>query len=69
MIEPQVILHVDDNEAGRYALSRVLRNAGFNVLEAASGAEALAQMANRPDLVILDVNLPDMSGLEVCRRI
>lgn len=64
-----VILNVDDNEAGRYAVTRVLRNAGFMVLEAATGAEALAQMEQKPDLVILDVNLPDIDGLEVCRRI
>lgn len=69
MPKPPLILSVDDNEAARYALNRILRSAGFEVLEAATGTDALAQMAQDPDLVILDVNLPDMSGLEVCRRI
>ena len=64
------ILNVDDHEAGRYARSRALRNAGFEVLEASSGAEAL-QLVNsqRPTLVLLDINLPDMTGYEVCRQI
>lgn len=63
------ILNVDDSEAQRYATSRVLQHAGFSVLEAGTGSQALAMVAEGPDLVILDVNLPDMSGLEVCRRI
>jgi len=64
------ILNVDDHEAGRYARSRALRNAGFEVLEASSGAEAL-QLVNsqRPPLVLLDINLPDMTGYDVCRQI
>lgn len=65
-----LILHVDDHEASRYATARVLRKASYNVTEAASGAEALRRVADdRPDLVLLDVNLPDISGFEVCRRI
>lgn len=63
------ILCVDDTEAQRYAVSRILRNAGFEVLEAKSGEQALKMMASRPDLVVLDVNLPDISGLDVCRII
>ena len=63
------ILHVDDNEPQRYAVSRMLRRAGFKVLEAASGTEALEKAKELPDLVLLDVNLPDMDGFEVCRRI
>ena len=71
MSEPrrQCILNVDDNEAGRYATSRILKAAGFEVLEAATGADALRLMAERPDLVLLDVNLPDIGGFEVCARI
>jgi len=65
-----VVLNVDDYEAGRYATSRVLRQAGFDVLEAATGNEALeATLREHPDLVLLDVNLPDVDGFEVCRRI
>lgn len=66
----ETILNVDDSEAIRYAKSRTLRRAGFQVLEAATGAEALRlAAAARPALVLLDVNLPDMSGLDVCRQI
>lgn len=65
-----LILNVDDFEAARYAITRVLRKASFEVSEAGTGAEALERVVTeRPDLVLLDVNLPDMSGYEVCRRI
>ncbi len=64
-----VILYADDTEAQRYAISHVLRRAGFEVVEATTGNEALQLLQHRPDLVVLDVNLPDISGYEVCRRI
>jgi signal transduction histidine kinase len=65
-----MILNVDDHEAARYVRSRLLTKAGYTVQEAATGTEALElSTALRPRLVILDVNLPDISGLEVCRRI
>jgi two-component system, cell cycle sensor histidine kinase and response regulator CckA len=67
--EALVVLNVDDTEAGRYATSRILRNAGFHVWEAATGKETLEKARLHPHLVILDVNLPDMNGIEVCRRI
>ncbi len=64
------ILNVDDDEAGRYAVTRALKKAGFLVIEAANGGEALQKVQEeRPDLVLLDVNMPDISGLEVCRQI
>ena len=65
----QTILHVDDTDAQRYAISRVLRHAGFEVLEARTGRQALDIVEQLPDLVILDVNLPDISGLAVCKEI
>jgi PAS domain S-box-containing protein len=66
----ETILNVDDSEAIRYAKSRILRRAGYRVLEAATGTEALRLVvAEGPALVLLDVNLPDIHGLEVCRRI
>ncbi len=65
---PVRILAVDDNPAALYATSRVLRSAGYEVLEATTGGGALA-LARQADLVVLDVNLPDMDGFEVCRRL
>ncbi len=63
------ILTVDDNEALRYSLVRSLRDAGYQVLEAKTGGEALALAAELPDLITLDVNLPDIDGFQVCRQI
>ena len=63
------ILYVDDDPANRRAFSLVLRHAGFDTREAATGGDALRLAAERPDLIILDVNLPDIDGFEVCRRI
>jgi PAS domain S-box-containing protein len=65
-----LILNVDDYEAARYARSEMLKRAGFEVIQAGTGAEALRIAAERrPDLILLDVNLPDMDGFEVCRRL
>jgi PAS domain S-box-containing protein len=64
------ILNVDDNEAGLYAKSRALRHAGFEVSEAATGTDALRLARElKPEIMLLDVRLPDISGIEVCRRI
>jgi len=65
-----LILNVDDYEASRYARTEMLRRAGFQVVQAGTGAEALRVAAeSRPVLILLDVNLPDMDGFEVCRRL
>jgi PAS domain S-box-containing protein len=68
---PPSILFVDDDEANRFAFTWVLRRAGFLTHEATTGSDALRalQGEQKPDLVILDVNLPDIDGFEVCRRI
>lgn len=63
------ILNVDDNQGHRYAISRVLTDAGFDVIEAGTGSEALNRALSRPNLIILDVNLPDMLGFEVCKKL
>jgi DNA-binding response OmpR family regulator len=64
------ILIVDDDQALLGLISFALRQAGFLPIEAADGQQALARFAaEQPDLVILDVNLPGLSGFEVCRRI
>lgn len=62
------ILVVDDNPSKRYVTSRTLRAAGFNITEAATGYEALDK-AGKADAMVLDVNLPDIDGFEVCRRL
>jgi signal transduction histidine kinase len=68
--QPSKVLVVDDEEAGRFVKTQILRRAGFTTMEAATGNDALALAASEgPDLVVLDVNLPDISGLEVCRRL
>jgi signal transduction histidine kinase len=65
-----LILNVDDNTANRYVKSRTLRAAGFQVVEAGTGEDALRLAAEHdPHLVLLDVRLPDISGIEVCRRL
>ncbi|MDT7800374.1 MAG: hypothetical protein QOI78_3807 [Actinomycetota bacterium] len=64
------ILVVDDQEASRYLTSSWLRRNGYRVTEARTGREALTAVAEEElDLVLLDVNLPDMSGFEVCERV
>jgi PAS domain S-box-containing protein len=64
------VLNVDDSEPALYAKTRILRRAGFTVLEASDGTTALELVASKaPELVLLDVQLPDISGLDVCRRI
>lgn len=69
------ILVVDDVAASRYALGAVLRRDGHRVILVASAAEALAELDARhrmgelPDVALVDVGLPDMSGFELCRRI
>ena len=64
------ILVADDDPALRDALRRALRLEGYDVELAADGAEALAALAARaPDLVVLDVAMPNVDGLEVARRV
>jgi PAS domain S-box-containing protein len=65
-----LVLNVDDDAANRYVKTRSLSLGEMEVLEAEDGMTALALIAKRhPSLVLLDVNLPDVDGLEVCRRI
>ena len=68
--EQPLILIVDDEDAGRFVKLQTLRRAGFRVIDASTGYEGL-ELARRhdPDLVLLDVNLPDISGFEVAARL
>ena len=64
------ILNVDDHDAGRYAKSRILQLAGYRVVEAATGADALRLIREaKPQLILLDVKLPDVDGTQLCRTI
>ena len=65
-----LVLVVDDTEGNRYTVSRLLRDAGMRVTEAETAAEAMLHLGTTvPDLVVLDINLPDASGHDVCRAI
>jgi len=69
-MERRKILIVDDYPGARYLRSRILSEAGYEVIEASSGTEALSvARAVQPSLVLLDVNLPDISGFDVCERL
>ena len=65
-----VVLNVDDNKDSLRIKTVTLRRAGFAVIEAETGREAIQLVSeSRPDVVLLDINLPDLSGFEVCQRI
>lgn len=67
---PRTILVVDDDAHIRQLLVFALAKAGLDAIEAPDGEAALAQVeTHTPDLVILDITMPRMDGLEVCRRI
>src|SRR5687767_3551086 len=64
------LLLVDDEDNLRSMLQAALRHNGFEVATASTGRDALAAMAtSRPDVVVLDVMLPDLDGFDVCRRL
>jgi two-component system response regulator RegX3 len=70
MADPPLILVVDDEQSYRDALAVALQREGFLVETAADGSEALARFdAARPALVLLDVMLPKISGIDVCREL
>src|SRR5690348_12181585 len=71
MVDPhRSALVIEDDADVRALLSELLRQSGFDVVEALTGADGLEAVRTRePDLVTLDLNLPDLDGMEVCRRI
>lgn len=69
MSERNKVLIVEDDADIREVIKILLDREGYETLQAPDGQTALEQMADRPDLILLDVMLPDMSGIDVCRKI
>jgi signal transduction histidine kinase len=67
--EKQIILIIDDEPLKRKLLRAHLSGNGYTVWEAAGGSEALERAKDKPDLILLDIMMPDMDGFEVCRRL
>ena len=66
----ELILVVDDNEQNRRLARKVLQFAGFRTLEAAGGVEGLSlAVEHRPDLILMDIRMPDMKGTEVLQKL
>ncbi len=67
---PATVAVADDEPAARRVLRRILERAGYEVLEAGDGQEALNLVgSNRPDLLILDVSMPGPTGIDICRQV
>jgi two-component system, cell cycle response regulator DivK len=67
---PRKILIVEDNEDSRELVVKVLRNKGYEMVEAADGEEAIEKaVAEKPDLILLDISLPKLDGYEVAKRL
>ena len=63
------LLFIEDDDAIRLALSLALEDEGYEVVQAPDGRSGLARFTERePDLVLLDLRLPDLSGFDVCRQ-
>ncbi|WP_322507091.1 response regulator, partial [Anaerolinea sp.] len=67
---PEKILVVDDDALMRLMVTKTLSTEGFEFLEAENGVQAVEKaIAHQPDLIIMDVNMPEMDGYEACQRI
>lgn len=66
---PDKILVVDDEKDVVSLLKDYFEINGYDVLTAKNGAEAIRQSEKHPDIILLDINMPDLNGLEVCKRI
>ncbi len=70
MEETKKILVVDDNRDSRELVAKVLKNKGYQIIEAADGEDALKKAtAETPDLILMDISLPKIDGYEVTRRL
>ena len=67
MVAPRILV-VDDEPANRKLLEAILASRGYETIPATSGEEALQRLAGEVDLVLLDIIMPGIDGLEVCRR-
>ena len=63
------ILAVDDNPANLRIIDRAFRRTDYEILKASSGAEALELAKSQPDLILLDIMMPEMDGYEVCEKL
>jgi two-component system cell cycle response regulator DivK len=69
-VQQPLVLIVDDNERNRNLARDVLRAAGLSTVEAANGHECIAvALERRPDVILLDIRLPDMDGTDVAREL
>jgi DNA-binding response OmpR family regulator len=67
-LKPATIVVVEDDESHRLVLSRALEGEGYSVVSIADGEEAIAYLEeNKPDMVLLDVMLPNYSGIDICK--
>ena len=67
--QPPIILVVDDNEANRYTFSRYLELSGFKVWSGSTAKQAMELAGRKPNLILLDVKLPDGNGFQICRQL
>ncbi len=65
-MRPLTALTVDDNDAQGYAMSHMLERCGFKTEIAVSGRDALRMAEGKPDVILLDLHLPDFDGFQVC---
>ncbi|MGE0546102.1 MAG: response regulator [Kofleriaceae bacterium] len=67
--KPVRVLNVNDRDIPRYVAENLLRQGGFDVISVSSGLDALAAASDGVDVVLLDIQLPDFDGYEICRRL
>ena len=64
------VLYVEDNPQNMRLVRKILTNAGYKVIEAVNGLSCLALVeTDRPDVILMDINLPDVDGLEITKRL